>query len=426
MFMKKYILILYVGTILLLSHQVSADAWSDDFSSGLSSDWIVPYGEYAVENGVLKSTGTSTPDKINGIWRASTDIIGTWTFSVYRPNDTITPYIYPQGFDIVGYQGDQPVQGLMIGYDWDKVINGNDLDPTKATISVAGLFSGNLMTVYGTYTADDLLLGWNMFKWVRNQQYEISLYMNGKLIVGPIKTLSFKDSNEYFNINVQAGAAFDDISYSPEIYTPPTKDTPFTTTNLVIGFGLATIAAISSWMVYVNYIRPRAIYEGDLTGAQHKLIKEIFKSHTVLYYTLIGQSRIDDKEVESNLKNAIPRDLFEFKHVFHPVRLSFLKLLYENLEMTSIEIKDILEIQWSEYFGHLKILKKNELVRVEEKFKDGHIRQVLSLEPKGVTEYKTLIDLLHIFLDNTVNYKGYIETAQTKLMDSDRDTFPEA
>ena len=190
----------------------------------------------------------------------------------------------------------------------------------------------------------------------------------------------------------------------------------------VAGITIASLGGI--WWSYRLYSKPKPIFEGDLTGNQHQIIKEIFKSQTIVYYTLIGQSRVSDKEIEEKLKESIPKDIFDYKYLLHPIRLTFTKLLYENLELTSIEIRDILEISWNEYFTHLKALKKHKMLHVEERFIDGQKRQVLSLNQNGIEEYKTLADLLHLILDSS-SYTGYVNAAQKRLNRTDSDTYPE-
>lgn len=417
--MKRYFAYLILGILFLTIQPASAsDAWSDDFSGELS-DWDIPYGEFTTDNGELVSSGTEKD--VNSIWRNSSDVLGTWSIDVFRDNDDINPTIFPIAFDKESYFGAQPTKGVYVLYDYDKLIE-HDLDPTTATIGL-GIIDSPLITKLGLYSANDLLLGWTSLKIIINELYEIRVYLNDKLIIGPVVYATYK-TNDYFNINVQPGAKFDNITYSPDFTLPASNSKEgISTTELLIGFSIASIVALASWRIYLT-IGPSPIFDGDLYGSQHQQIKELFHSQTILYYTLVGQSRISDKEIADDLKKCIPRDIFEFKYLLHPVRLSFMKLLYESIELTSIELRDILEVKWNEYYAHLKILKKNKLVRVEDKFKDGLKRQILSLEPKGAEEYRTLTDLLHVFLDNTTNYKNYIETAQIKLKDNDRDMYP--
>lgn len=187
---------------------------------------------------------------------------------------------------------------------------------------------------------------------------------------------------------------------------------------LAVGFGLKKIdSAMQSRKV---------IYDGDLHGTPKAFIKELFQSQTLLYYTLVGQSRLGDKDLESNIRQGIPRNILEFKFLLHPLRLSMTKLLYENLELSSVDIKDILNISWNDYTTHTTALKKKGYINVTDRFIEGNKRQILTLEPKGIQEYKVLLDLLHLFLDNSTDLNAYIQTAQQRLEQSDPDLYPNA
>lgn len=211
--MQKHITLLLLGILVFSIHPVSAnDNWSDDFSSDLSN-WDIAFGNYTVVNGVLVANDPST--EVDSIWRNSTQGVGTWSIKVLRNDTSITPFIYPIALDKKGYSGEVPVEGIIIAYDYDKVIDGNDLDPNRATISLVTRNKPLRLDVLGQYSAPDQLLDWNTLKLERNNLDEFRLYMNDELIIGPIVSQSFKTS-EYFHINTQAGAQFDDISYTTD------------------------------------------------------------------------------------------------------------------------------------------------------------------------------------------------------------------
>ncbi len=67
---------------------------------------------------------------------------------------------------------------------------------------------------------------------------------------------------------------------------------------------------------------------------QRKIISEIFQSRTSLYYYVMGQKTIKNNEMQEKIQNAIPKDIYQYKFLLHPVRLSMTKVLYENLKMT--------------------------------------------------------------------------------------------
>lgn len=206
-------------------------------------------------------------------------------------------------------------------------------------------------------------------------------------------------------------------------YNPIPDKTSYWKPILIIS-SVLFLFGISYSTLYPKYQKSKAIYSGDLPGNTKSFIKELFQSQTVLYYTLVGQSKIGDKEIEKEVKGVIPHDIMNYKFLFHPVRLSIIKLLYENLELTSMELKDILRISWNDYYTYAYSLGKKGYIKIEDQFVDGNKRQVLSIENKGIEEYKVLIDLMHLFLDNSVDYQAYIEAAQRKMDSIDQDLYP--
>lgn len=168
----------------------------------------------------------------------------------------------------------------------------------------------------------------------------------------------------------------------------------------------------------------KAIFKGSLSGPSEKIVKELFKSQTILYYTLIGQSRVEDPTLEQNIKESIPKNFLSYRFLLHPIRLSMVKLLFENMQFTSIQIRNILEISWNEYYAHAEALEKKNYISITEEFIDDSKRSVLRLEPLGAEEYRIITELMHLFLDNTINYQAYINDAQKRMETINRDLYP--
>lgn len=190
-------------------------------------------------------------------------------------------------------------------------------------------------------------------------------------------------------------------------------------------FSSLVLLSVGGSQVFQRVRDSKQIFQGDLQGKPREIIKEIFKSQTVLYYTLIGQNRIKDSEIENNLKEAIPKSIYDFKFLLHPIRLSMTKLLYENMELTSIDMKNILDVSWNDYTTHATALKNKKYISIDDQFVEGAKRNVLRLEPPGIEQYKLLTDLLHLFLDNSTDYQAYIETAQLKMEGMDPSLYPQ-
>ena len=178
--------------------------------------------------------------------------------------------------------------------------------------------------------------------------------------------------------------------------------------------------------LYPRYIKKVSPFTKELNEVSKQFISELFESQTVLYYTLVGQSKFLEKEVDEKIREAVPRDLWSFKFLLHPTRLALMKLLYENLDLTSIDLKDILKLSWNEFYSHAYSLEKKGYIVIEDKFVEDLKRQVLQLSQQGLEEYKMLTDLLHLFLDNSVDYQAYITAAQKRLDESERDLYPES
>ena len=168
----------------------------------------------------------------------------------------------------------------------------------------------------------------------------------------------------------------------------------------------------------------KTIFGREIPDSAKDTVKELFKSQSVLYYSIIGQSKIPDKDIENEIKKAIPKRIYDYKFLLHPIRLTMIKLLYENLEMNSVELKELMEISWNDYLNHSKSMKKNGYIRIDDGFVDGNKRSILRIEPKGVEEFKALTDLLQLVLDNTSDLTTYIQVVQGKLKGTDQYLYP--
>ena len=84
-----------------------------------------------------------------------------------------------------------------------------------------------------------------------------------------------------------------------------------------------------------------------------------------------------EKEIDEKIRKAVPRVVWSFKFFLHPTRPALMKLLYENLDLTSIDLKDILELSWNEFYSHSYSLEKKGYIIIEDKFVDNPKLQVL-------------------------------------------------
>ncbi|MHA2253558.1 MAG: transcriptional regulator, partial [Candidatus Kariarchaeaceae archaeon] len=181
-------------------------------------------------------------------------------------------------------------------------------------------------------------------------------------------------------------------------------DVPITVSDsinpLITLFAIISLGGLGYYLVkYFSYktMNGRLIFNKHLM----KHIIEIIDHRPYLLYLIFGESLSDNREIRTELRNSVPQEIFNHKFLMNPVRLAITKLLYENTELTSTEIKETLQISWSHYSNHVKALKKQDYIHIRQEFRDESVKQILTLRPKGHEKYSALIDLLQQFLDQT-------------------------
>lgn len=159
-----------------------------------------------------------------------------------------------------------------------------------------------------------------------------------------------------------------------------------------------SVAVISLLGVSMYHVKSKsAIDILKLSKQQKSIISDIFQNRTSAYFYILNQS---SKEIDENTIQPEAQDIFKYKFLLHPVRLSIMKLLYENIQMTSLEIKEKLGISWNDVGNHITALKEKGYISTDHQFQEGSRKQVVSIEPFGTQEFKVLTELLHLFLDS--------------------------
>ena len=209
------------------------------------------------------------------------------------------------------------------------------------------------------------------------------------------------------------------LSFPPNITIKGAKNNNFLADNAALLL-ILSFTGISSTVGYMYYLRHKPLFEGVLTGKRAGIIHKIFQSQTLLYYQLIGQNRIEDPDIEKGVVNAVPKELSEYQFLLNPIRLSIVKLLFDNMQLTSVELRDELDLTWNEYYTHTSALFKKGYIKITDQFISGKKRQIMILEPYGAEQFNKLTELLHVFLDNTKDYKEYMELASDKLIDDEK------
>lgn len=126
---------------------------------------------------------------------------------------------------------------------------------------------------------------------------------------------------------------------------------------------------------------------------------DMFTPSQLSYLAVLGQSQYDENKVKNRLKKDIPTGLKEYRFLMHPVRLLIVRTLYKNFSMISTDIKEVIDVSWSEYTSHINALEKNGLVSANTEFHENGLKvNIVYLEEQGRMEYENLITLLQTFL----------------------------
>jgi hypothetical protein len=149
-------------------------------------------------------------------------------------------------------------------------------------------------------------------------------------------------------------------------------------------------------LVYYTTIRS-GVESTVINNITENTVKRIFNSNTSKYLLVAGNV-IRDKPYGS--ATNIPPELFEYKALLHPVRMAMMKVLIDNPLMTSVELKEYLNLTWSEYRNQMNVLKKLRYVYITEKFVENSVKQVISVESHGMAEFDKLSKILVEFLSS--------------------------
>lgn len=129
-----------------------------------------------------------------------------------------------------------------------------------------------------------------------------------------------------------------------------------------------------------------------------ELLKEVF-GESAFSYLMISENFSDEEVTGEKLPVTFPTELLKEKLLLHPIRLALFKLLEDGLSRNSSEIKHQLGVSWGELGNAAKALVEMGYLRISDQFSDGNRRQMMCLEPSGITKYHYLVDLLTEYLD---------------------------
>lgn len=121
-----------------------------------------------------------------------------------------------------------------------------------------------------------------------------------------------------------------------------------------------------------------------------------------MYLFLLGQKEVRKNLgiLEEKLEAALFAELDEYRNILHPLKLSIMQLVYVDNKISSVEVKDKLEISWSDHHRSINSLSKLNFINVIEDFdQEGSKRQFLVITEHGKLEYVRLIKIISKFID---------------------------
>jgi DNA-binding transcriptional ArsR family regulator len=185
---------------------------------------------------------------------------------------------------------------------------------------------------------------------------------------------------------------------------------------------LSILGIYTKKQYFVNRFLSRNPPDALLNYPMNEIISPLFRSEPTMIYFFMASSF--EKQFDQDLRSGIPQEIYQFKFLLNPIRLSMIKLLYERIELSTSELRTSLGITRGEFNTHYDALRKKGYIRVEKKFvDDGSLKTVASLEIDCIKKYEELRDILLAFFTNTPNlnkYLKYVEETYDELYPSDQ------
>lgn len=90
--------------------------------------------------------------------------------------------------------------------------------------------------------------------------------------------------------------------------------------------------------------------------------------------------------------------MYQYRFLLHPYRLAIMKLLNKYIRLSSLEIKEKLNLSWGEYSNTITSLKKKGYISYSDDFDENSVRRFIHLEEPGRQDFEKLTKLLADFL----------------------------
>ena len=257
----------------------------------------------------------------------------------------------------------------------------------------------------------------------------ITIYSDGGIIIFGTSTTTDILGNQ--TDSVQAGSYV--ISYdnqgkvlwssyldpSSKIYIPP-KDNSNFTRNLVIIISASLIVGI---FTSLRYFKARKLAKIILNREMEEILNPLFNNTPSMIYLLAGNIKFKDDLLNYAFQGEIPKEIYGYKFYLNPIRLSILKLLSQETYLTTVEIKERLELPWHTVTNHLNSLKNYGSIIVEQKFVEHEVKSVVSITPSALAEYSMLREILMEFF-NAPNHEQYTENSKN-VKNDDNELYPQ-
>ncbi|MHA2251175.1 MAG: transcriptional regulator [Candidatus Kariarchaeaceae archaeon] len=407
---QSFVLCIFLvfACLLLSPSNVQAEIiWSDNFDDDNLDDWDV-WGINWTSNPILPSNASMIVEA--GVLKSNNTKPNFWAYACHESNNTQGTWSFDwlpatnQRQDFVSFISD------INETDWINVTEFYSNTyflwlNTGVSSSIPGIdlhkhVGTNLNIKVESHYTGDISEDWHHIDISRDNTGLIKIYLDDVLVINAID--NDVTESELFCFSTSGDAQYDNIV----VKDTPISDEP-SNPWLVFFIGLLTASGIGYFSI--KLLRPffhRSKYEFNKSVISH--LSEILDNRPYLFYLIIGDALTDSSKIEGEVRQRLPVDILNFKFLLNPIRLTITKLLYENVTLSSIEIRDLLQISWGTYSTHFKALKKNGYISATDEFRDGSLVQVLTLQQKGISEFSELTDLLLQFLSHADDSDPYL------------------
>jgi DNA-binding MarR family transcriptional regulator len=88
--------------------------------------------------------------------------------------------------------------------------------------------------------------------------------------------------------------------------------------------------------------------------------------------------------------SELTTQLFRYSFLLNPIRLVIIRILYDNDQVTSSELRKIMNISWGKFTSHIDILIERGYINSSQHFINGSPKRVFFIEPIGRSAFLAL------------------------------------